>query len=71
MRVLVEVLHVAAGLLTAVLIGWLSAWSYPPGRDDVWLVTYVALAAIVAMGVGPVRRAWQRDRAAIAGGAGE
>lgn len=66
MRVLVEILHVAAGLMMAVLIGWLTAWSYPPGRDDAWLVTYVAMVAIVAMGVGPLRRVWEGDRAARA-----
>jgi hypothetical protein len=62
MRVLIEVLHVAAGLVAAVLIASLAAWSYPLAKQDIWLVTYAAMAAVVAMGVGPVRRAWAEDR---------
>ena len=65
MRVLIEVLHVAAGLIAAVLIASLAAWSYPLAKQDIWLVTYAAMAAVVAMGVGPVRRAWAEDRARL------
>ncbi|WP_431470969.1 hypothetical protein [Sphingosinithalassobacter sp. LHW66-3] len=61
-RTLIEMLHIVVGLLAATLIATLSAWSYPPAREDIWLVTGAAMAAVVAMGVGPIRRAWLQDR---------
>ncbi len=69
MRVLIEVLHIAVGLAAAVLIAALAGWSYPLARQDIWLVTYVAMAAVVAMGVGPIRRAYAADRSDLAAGA--
>jgi pilus assembly protein TadC len=65
MRVLIEVLHVLAGLAAALLVGALAAWSYPLGRGDIWLVTYAGMIAVAAMGVGPIRRAIAEDRAAL------
>lgn len=63
MRVLIEVLHVAAGLVAAALIASLAAWSYPLAKQDIWLVAYAGMVAVVLMGIGPVRRAWAEDRA--------
>jgi hypothetical protein len=63
MRVLVEALHVAAGVIVALLIAALCAWAYPLARQDVWLVTGIAIACIVLMGIGPMRRAAALDRA--------
>ena len=65
MRVLIEVLHIVVGLAAAVLIGSLSAWAYPLARYDIWLVTYVAMAAVVVMGIGPIRRAYVVDKAKL------
>ena len=62
MRVLTEALHIAAGIEVALLIGSLSAWAYPLAARDVWLVTAVAIACVIAMGVGPMRRAMAADR---------
>jgi len=62
MRVLVEALHIAAGITVALLIGALSAWAYPLAARDVWLVTAVAIACVVVMGIGPMRRAMAADR---------
>jgi len=62
MRVLVEALHIAAGIAVALLIGALSAWAYPLASRDVWLVTGVAIACVIGMGVGPMRRAMAADR---------
>jgi len=70
MRVLVEVIHVTAGLMAAVLIGKLSAWAYPLGTRDIWLVTFVAMAAVLLMAVDPVRRAISEDRATMRDGGG-
>lgn len=62
MRVLIEVLHIVAGLLAAVVIASLAAWSYRRATHDIWLVAYVAMVAVVAMGIGPLRRAYALDR---------
>lgn len=67
MRVLIEVLHIVVGLLAALLIAALASWSYPLAKHDIWLVTYVAMAAVVAMGIGPMRRAYAEDRAKLDG----
>jgi hypothetical protein len=66
MRVLIEVLHIVAGIFAAILIASLAAWSYPLARSDIWLVAYAAMAALVLMGVGPIRRAYAEDRKALA-----
>ncbi len=68
MRVLIEVLHITIGLIAAVLIAWYAAWSYPLAKQDIWWVTYVAMIAVVVMGIGPMRRAYAADRAKLAGG---
>ncbi len=65
MRVLIEVLHIVAGLLAAVVIASLAAWSYRRATNDIWLVAYVAMVAVVAMGVGPLRRAYAADRQSL------
>lgn len=63
MRVLIEVLHLIAGLAAAALIAALAAWSYPLAKFDVWLVAGCAMVAVVAMGIGQMRRAWAADAA--------
>ncbi|MBW4331462.1 hypothetical protein KY084_11350 [Stakelama sp. CBK3Z-3] len=70
MRVLIEVLYIVAGLAAVVLLGWLSAWSYPLGRHDIWLVTGAAVVVVVLMGVWPVMRAYRADRLALDGAGG-
>ena len=65
MRVLIEVLHIAVGLAAAVLIASLAAWSYPRATHDIWLVTYAAMALVVLMGIGPIRTAYEADRAKL------
>ncbi len=67
MRVLIEVLHLVVGLLAAVLIAALASWAYPLAKHDIWLVTYVMMAAVVVMGVGPMRRAYALDKAKLDG----
>lgn len=68
MRVLIEVLHIVVGLLAAMLIAALAAWSYPLARQDIWWVAYAAMIAVAVMGVGPIRRAYAADRETLAGG---
>ncbi|MBO9714610.1 hypothetical protein [Sphingomonas sp.] len=66
MRVFIEVLHIVVGVLAAMLIASFAAWSYPLARHDIWLVTDVAMILIVAMGIGPIRRAYAEDRRTLA-----
>ena len=69
MRVLAEALHIAAGIAVALLIAALSAWAYPLAHDDIWTVTGVGILCIVALGIGPMRRAAAADRIGKGGGA--
>ncbi|MGK6356108.1 hypothetical protein ACMGDH_12900 [Sphingomonas sp. DT-207] len=66
MRLLIEVIHIAIGLVAAVLIAWAAAWSYPRATDDIWLVAYACMVAVVLMGVSPMRRAYAIDRKRLA-----
>lgn len=63
MRVLIEALHIAAGIAVALLIAALCAWAYPLAERDVWLVSGGAILCIILLGIGPLRRAQQADRA--------
>ncbi len=67
MRVLIELLHILAGIFAAILIASLAAWSYPLAKQDIWWVAYAAMVALVVMGIGPIRRARAVDRQAMAG----
>ncbi|MBO9500012.1 MAG: hypothetical protein J7483_11210 [Novosphingobium sp.] len=67
MRVLIEVVHIAIGLVAAALIAAAAAWSYPRATGDIWLVAYGCMIAVIAMGVGPVRKAFAEDKARLAG----
>jgi uncharacterized membrane protein len=66
MRVFIEVMHIVIGLLAAMVIGQVASWSYPLANRDIWLVTYAAMIAVIAMGARPTWRAWQEDRKALA-----
>lgn len=63
LRTLVEILHIVAGLAATVLIVELSAWGYPLGARVIWFIGGIAALVVLAMGVGPVRRAWAADHA--------
>lgn len=62
MRVLVEALHIAAGIAVALMIGAVASWAYPLAERDIWLVTGGAIVCIILMGVGPMRQAMAADR---------
>ncbi|MES2444284.1 MAG: hypothetical protein V4574_15765 [Pseudomonadota bacterium] len=66
-RSVIEILHIVAGVFAAMLIASFAAWSYPLAKHDIWLVAYAAMVAVVAMGLGPIRRAADADRQTIAG----
>ena len=65
MRVLLEVLHIVIGIFAAMLIAALASWSYGQAAKDIWLVAYVAMVAVVLMGVGPLRKAYADDKAKL------
>jgi hypothetical protein len=65
MRVLIEVLHIVVGIFAAMLIAALATWSYGQAERDIWLVAYAAMGAVVLMGIGPIRRAYEADRASM------
>jgi hypothetical protein len=62
-RVLIEIAHILIGILAAALIAAAAAWSYPRATQDIWLVTFVAMALVVLMGIGPIRRAYAPEPA--------
>lgn len=59
---LVELLHIAAGLAGSLTLSALFAWAYPQGHDVIWACGMAAMGAVVLMGVGPLRRAARADR---------
>ena len=67
MRVGIELFHIALGLIAAVALTAAAAWSYPLGRTVIWNCGAGAAAAVMLMGIGPLRRAWAIDRGHIGG----
>ena len=65
MRVLLEVIHIVVGLIAAAAMGAAAAWAYPRADDDIWIVAYAAMIAVVLMGIRPIRRAYAADRSAF------
>lgn len=59
---LVELLHIAAGLVAAALLTWAVAWAYPLGRTVIWWCGGLAMVATAMMGIAPLRRARRIDR---------
>ena len=62
MRLLIEITSIVAGLIVVVVIASLSAWAYPRGAADIWLVAYVCMGFTLLLGAGSVRRAFLKDR---------
>ncbi len=61
-RTLIELAHLAAGLMVTAVIAKTAAWAYPLGRDTIGWVGIACALAVVALAVNPVRRAWAIDR---------
>ena len=62
-RTLTELFFILLGLLVAYLLARACAWSYPLGAEVIRWCGLASMAATVATGVGPLRRAWAADRA--------
>jgi uncharacterized membrane protein YccC len=58
---LVELLHLAAGLVGAAMIAWLAAWAVPNVADEIWMVAWVAMLVVAFMAIRPLRLAWRAD----------
>ena len=61
-QTLLELLHLASGLVGTALIAWLAAWAVPNVEETIWLVAWVAMLMVVFMAVRPLRLAWRADR---------
>lgn len=61
-RTVIELLHIVAGLVAAVVLTALCAWAYPHGRAVIWACGAGAMVAVVVMGIVPLRRALRVDR---------
>ncbi|MCC2975336.1 hypothetical protein LK533_01445 [Sphingomonas sp. PL-96] len=62
MRVAIEVVQILLSVAIVVGLGMLSAWSYRPATDDIWLVTSVAVLVVVVLGVRQLQRAIAEHR---------
>jgi heme A synthase len=62
MRTLVELMHLLVGLAVAAMLMTAAAWAYPIGREVFWWCGAAAMTVTVLMGIGPLRRAWAKDR---------
>ena len=62
MRMLGELLYLAAGLAVAGLMVWAASWAYPLGREVFWWCGGAAMATSLVFGVGRLRRARGHDR---------
>lgn len=67
MRVLTEIVHVLIGIVVAIAIGSLAAWAVPRAAATIWMIDYVAIAVVLALGVPALRTARAADLADRAG----
>ncbi len=58
--VILELLWLVAALAMTALIFWAGAWSYPQGAETIWPIGYATMAALLAMSLYEIRRAWAR-----------
>jgi hypothetical protein len=61
-QTLVELLHLASGLIGTALIARLAAWAVPNVAETIWLVAWVAMLVVAFMAIRPLRLAWRADR---------
>lgn len=63
MRVVTELLHVVVGVCVAVMVASLAAWAVPRAAATIWMIDYVAIAVVLAMGIPALRLARAADLA--------
>ncbi len=64
-RTLIELVHIVVGLGATAVIVATAAWAYPLARWEIEVTGIACAFVVVLLGIGPVRRAWTRDRAAV------
>lgn len=62
-RTLIELLHIAAGVIGAAVIAYGAVWSLPHAASPIWEVAFGMMVVIVLMGLPSLRLAWRADRA--------
>ena len=61
-RALIELLHIAVGVLATLLLAWLAAWSVPNARESITLVAWIVVGVVVLSGLRSLLRARNRGR---------
>ena len=56
-RLLAELLHLLLGLIVTAALFRAFAWAYPVGAETIRAVGWATMAAVLAMGAGPLMRA--------------
>ena len=59
---LIELLHIAGGLIGAAVIAWGASWSLPNAAGTIWAVIAGVMLVMLLMGISPLRLAWRADR---------
>ncbi len=62
MRFATELMYVALGIATSIVMATGAAWAVPLARAEIWIIDYVAIAFIIGMGYPQMREAWIADR---------
>jgi hypothetical protein len=62
-RTLIELLHIAAGVIGAAVIANGAVWALPHAEGPIWEVACGMIVVVVLMGVKPLRLALRADRA--------
>ena len=61
-RALTELFHLLVGVVLTATLFEAAVWAYPIGAGTILAVGWITIAAVTAMAVGPLARAWQLDR---------
>lgn len=62
-RTLIELLHIAAGVIGTAVIAYGAVWALPHAASPIWEVACGMMAVIVLMGLPSLRLAWRADLA--------
>ncbi len=62
MRFATELMYVALGIATSIVMATGAAWAVPLARAEIWIIDYVAIAFIIGMGYPQMREALMADR---------
>lgn len=60
-RTFIELVHIAAGIVTTTVFASGAVWALPHAADTIWAVAYGVIVVVVLMGIRPLRLAWRAD----------